>query len=110
MQALVDTSMAPGASVHGRDGLLSLAERYDAVRARTEALVASLGPEDMVVQSMPDASPAKWHIAHTTWFFETFLLKPRLAGYVEFDASFGYLFNSYYEALGARQSDTQNQQ
>jgi len=102
MQALVDTSMAPGASVHGRDGVLSLAERYDAVRARTEALVASLGPEDMAVQSMPDASPAKWHLAHTTWFFETFLLGPNVPGYEVFDADFAYLFNSYYEAVGPR--------
>ncbi len=72
------------------------------MRARTEALVAALGPEDMVVQSMPDASPAKWHLAHTTWFFETFLLGPNVPGYEVFDAEFGYLFNSYYEAIGPR--------
>jgi dimethylhistidine N-methyltransferase len=103
MQALFDTSMAPGAATaRCRTELLSLADRYDAVRARTEALVASLGPEDMVVQSMPDASPAKWHLAHTTWFFETFLLGPNLSGYQVFEADFGYLFNSYYEAVGPR--------
>ncbi len=81
----------------------SLLDAYRQVRRHSEELIAPLSAEDAVTQSMPDASPAKWHIAHTTWFFETFLLKPRLAGYVEFDASFGYLFNSYYEALGARQ-------
>ena len=51
---------------------------------------------------MPDCSPTKWHLAHTTWFFETFVLAPNVADYVPFDPAFGYLFNSYYEALGAR--------
>jgi ergothioneine biosynthesis protein EgtB len=74
-----------------------LARRYRTVRARTEALCAPLSPEDQVVQSMPDASPAKWHLAHTTWFFETFVLADRA-----FDPGFGFLFNSYYEAEGAR--------
>src|SRR5512139_1088359 len=77
--------------------------RYRAVRQATEALTRSLTPEDQQAQSMPDASPAKWHLAHTTWFFETFLLEPRLAGYKVFDPRFAYLFNSYYEALGPRQ-------
>ena len=77
--------------------------RFAAVRARTEALAAPLSAEDQCIQSMPDASPAKWHRAHTTWFFETFLLAPHLAAYRVFDARFGYLFNSYYEALGPRQ-------
>jgi dimethylhistidine N-methyltransferase len=80
----------------------ALCARYKSVRARTEQLVAPLRPEDMVVQSMPDASPAKWHIAHTTWFFETFLLAPNIAEYQPFDPAFGYLFNSYYEAVGPR--------
>lgn len=57
----------------------------------------------MAIQSMPDASPAKWHLGHTTWFFETFMLMPKLRGYQPYDASFSYLFNSYYEALGPRQ-------
>lgn len=78
-------------------------ERYRAVRRRTEALAAPLSPEDQVAQSMPDASPTKWHRAHTTWFFETFLLTPYLGGYRVFDPAFGYLFNSYYESLGPRQ-------
>ena len=77
--------------------------RYRAVRQATEALTRSLTPEDQLAQSMPDASPTKWHLAHTTWFFETFLLAPHLPGYKPFDPRFHYLFNSYYEALGPRQ-------
>jgi ergothioneine biosynthesis protein EgtB len=81
---------------------VSLLDRYRAVRARTVGLAAPLSPEDQLVQSMPDASPTKWHLAHTTWFFETFLLARHAPGYRAFDARFGFLFNSYYEALGAR--------
>jgi len=77
--------------------------RYRTLRRATEALTRSLTPEDMGAQSMPDASPTKWHLAHTTWFFETFMLTPHLAGYRPFDPRFGYLFNSYYEAVGPRQ-------
>lgn len=80
----------------------NLAERYRQVRAATAGLADGLSAEDQVVQSMPDASPVKWHLAHTTWFFETFLLLPHGPGYRPFDPSFGYLFNSYYEAVGAR--------
>ena len=76
--------------------------RYAAVRALTVELCRGLGPEDMTLQSTPDASPAKWHLAHTTWFFETFLLGPHLAGYEAFDPDFAYLFNSYYESVGPR--------
>ncbi len=79
-----------------------LAARYLEVRKLSVDLCAPLGPEDYVLQSMPDASPAKWHLAHTTWFFETFLLAPRLATYRVFHPSFGYLFNSYYNAIGDR--------
>jgi ergothioneine biosynthesis protein EgtB len=78
------------------------AARYDAVRAHTEALAAPLSAEDQTVQSMPDVSPTKWHRAHVSWFFENFLLVPHLPGYRLFDAAFGYLFNSYYEAVGPR--------
>ncbi len=78
-------------------------ERYRAVRQGSEALTRALTPEDQLAQSMPDTSPTKWHLAHTTWFFETFIVSPRLAGYKPFDPRFGYLFNSYYEALGPRQ-------
>lgn len=79
-----------------------LSAAYRETRAATQALAASLSPEDQVVQSMPDASPAKWHLAHTTWFFETFLLGPHLPGYRPYDERWGFLFNSYYEAVGAR--------
>jgi ergothioneine biosynthesis protein EgtB len=80
----------------------TLAGRYRAVRARTEALAAPLSPEDQQVQSMPDASPVKWHRAHTTWFFETFLLGPHQPGYRPFHPRYSELFNSYYEAVGSR--------
>ncbi len=79
-----------------------LAARYREVRAHTEALATVLRVEDQVVQSMPDASPAKWHRAHVTWFFETFLLKPFHDSYVELDPAYAFLFNSYYEAAGPR--------
>ncbi|MBL8472208.1 MAG: ergothioneine biosynthesis protein EgtB [Rhodocyclaceae bacterium] len=80
----------------------SLAHDYATVRVTSARLAASLTPEDMCVQSMPDASPAKWHLAHTTWFFEAVVLLPHLPGYRAFDERYFYLFNSYYEALGAR--------
>ena len=79
-----------------------LAARYPAVRAHTLALAAPLSPEDQGLQSMPDASPAKWHQAHTTWFFETIILSVRMKGYRPFDPRYQFLFNSYYEALGPR--------
>lgn len=78
------------------------AARYSEVRRRTMALTEGLSAEDQQVQSMPDASPAKWHLAHTTWFFETFILARFAAGYRPFDPSFGYLFNSYYDSVGER--------
>ncbi len=79
-----------------------LAERFDATRRLTEELAAPLSAEDQTVQSMPDVSPTKWHRAHTSWFFETFLLSPSLPGYELFHPAFGFLFNSYYEGVGAR--------
>ena len=75
---------------------------YDDVRRLTVRLCEPLSAEDMNVQSMTQASPAKWHLAHTTWFFETFLLTGHLPGYRPFDPRFGYLFNSYYNAIGQR--------
>ncbi len=75
---------------------------YRSVRAHTDALTAPLSDEDQCIQTMPDVSPTKWHRAHVTWFFETFLSKPHLDGYVEHDPAFGFLFNSYYETIGKR--------
>lgn len=75
---------------------------YARVRDKSRSLVEALTPEDMTVQTMPDVSPTKWHLAHTTWFWERFLLLPNLPGYEEFDKSYNYLFNSYYEQVGAR--------
>ena len=88
------------------DATKILAGAYADLRRKTLDLVSPLSPEDMVVQSMPDASPTKWHLAHTTWFFETFLLAD-LSDYVPFDPAYFYLFNSYYEALGPRQPRAQ---
>ena len=76
---------------------------YGSVRAHTEWLCAALSAEDQCIQSMADASPAKWHRAHTTWFFEQFLLLDRLPGYTAFSRDFSYLFNSYYDSIGERQ-------
>ncbi len=75
---------------------------FRAVRAETERRAARLSPEDQIVQSMPDASPTKWHRAHTTWFFEQFLLKPHVSDYTSFDEDFAFLFNSYYVTAGPR--------
>jgi dimethylhistidine N-methyltransferase len=80
-----------------------LLDRYLHVRQGTEALASLLNAEDMSAQSMPDASPTKWHLAHTTWFFEKFLLSAHSPGCAPFDSRYDYLFNSYYESLGPRQ-------
>src|SRR6476469_7774905 len=95
--ALGRISAAPGANVRR-----IWSEAFRTVRAETERRAAPLSPEDQIVQSMADASPTKWHRAHTTWFFETFLLKAHAQGYREFDERFGFLFNSYYVAAGPR--------
>lgn len=89
-------------TAHLDEGRDSAWRRFGDVRARTEALAAPLTPEDQTVQSMSDVSPTKWHRAHTTWFFENFLLRPFAAGYRPFHHAYGYLFNSYYEGAGAR--------
>lgn len=80
----------------------SSAGRFSHVRALSLALAENLSDADASVQSMPDASPVKWHLAHTTWFFETFVLAEFVPGYRLFDARFPFLYNSYYEAKGAR--------
>jgi len=79
-----------------------LSSRFRTVRRETENLVVALSDEDQSLQSMPDASPAKWHRAHTTWFFEQFVLIPYCPEYRIFDPAFGFLFNSYYDAVGPR--------
>ncbi len=86
------------------DSATGILARYAAVRALSERLAAPLSSEDCCVQSMPDASPTKWHLAHTSWFFENFVLVPHVADYEVYDPRFGYLFNSYYETLGPRHS------
>jgi ergothioneine biosynthesis protein EgtB len=78
----------------------ALHQRYARIRGTTRALCASLEVEDYVVQSMEDASPVRWHLAHTTWFFETFLLEPHLPGFRPFHPQYRVLFNSYYEGVG----------
>ena len=95
---------APGTSsarlpVDDREAWAAL---FGIVRNETERRAAPLSPEDQVVQSMPDASPIKWHRAHTTWFFEQFVLGPHLPGYEVYDQRFPFLFNSYYIAAGPR--------
>lgn len=86
---------------HAREHWMSAFRR---VRSETEARAAHLSPEDQVVQSMPDASPTKWHRAHVTWFFETFLLSPYAPGYKIYDERFPFLFNSYYVAARCENS------
>ena len=77
-----------------------LASAYHGVRSLSENLCATLEPEDCVIQTMPEASPLKWHLAHTSWFFETFVLKAALPGYAPLNPEYAYLFNSYYNAAG----------
>jgi ergothioneine biosynthesis protein EgtB len=105
--ATVGTRMALESLVPVPDEAASLeltvfAKQYQTVRRCTEQICEPLATEDYVVQSMPDASPVKWHLAHTSWFFENFLLAPHLPGYEPFHPLFGVLFNSYYNAVGPR--------
>ncbi|HEV8503336.1 MAG TPA: ergothioneine biosynthesis protein EgtB [Casimicrobiaceae bacterium] len=90
-------STRPAAAAHS-----PLAHAYFSVRAASEALAAPLSAEDCALQSMPDASPVKWHLAHTTWFFETFVLAPHARDYAALDPAYRMLFNSYYNAVGDR--------
>jgi ergothioneine biosynthesis protein EgtB len=82
-------------------GNVSLAQRFQEIRNTSMRITEGLSAEDQMLQSMPDASPSKWHLAHTTWFFETFILQPSSQGYKPFDPRFRILFNSYYKQLGA---------
>lgn len=81
---------------------MDLEERYRQLRQRTQDICSGLKPEDYVVQPVVDVSPPKWHLGHTSWFFETFLLLPYLENYALFDPDYNFVFNSYYEAVGAR--------
>ncbi|MBD0288674.1 MAG: DinB family protein, partial [Flavisolibacter sp.] len=81
---------------------MNLLHQYKTVRQHTEAICQPLKTEDYVVQPIVDVSPPKWHLGHTTWFFETFLLKPYAKDYEEFNPDYNYVFNSYYESVGAR--------
>lgn len=81
---------------------MTLQEKYNNIRAYTEDICKPLQTEDFVVQPVVDVSPPKWHIGHVTWFFETFILKPYLGNYKEFDPQYNFVFNSYYETVGAR--------
>ncbi len=93
--------MASSEAAAQSDGsLFSLPERYQQIRSVTVSLCQHLEPEDYVVQSMPDVSPTKWHLAHVTWLFEHFVLEPHLRGYTRFNEQFHYLFNSYYYSVG----------
>ncbi|GAB2970709.1 ergothioneine biosynthesis protein EgtB [Mucilaginibacter puniceus] len=81
---------------------MDIINRYQQVRKRTETICSPLQIEDYVVQPVVDVSPPKWHIGHTTWFFETFILKPYFMGYQEYDPDYNFVFNSYYESVGTR--------
>lgn len=94
-------AIAPQSAIGG-EAVDRLARRFAAVRTLSLALAEPLSDADASAQSMPDASPAKWHLAHTTWFFETFVLRDHLPGHTPFDPRWAFLFNSYYEAEGAR--------
>ena len=97
---VVETEVQPGffSPASRRDFL----DVFRNVRRNSNAICSPLETEDYVIQTMDDVSPPKWHLAHTTWFFETFLLEPHLAGYESFHPQYGFLFNSYYEAVGER--------
>jgi ergothioneine biosynthesis protein EgtB len=92
--------MAAPAETVSRDSVDSLSTRFARTRKVSVDLVGTLAPEDTVVQSMPDVSPTKWHLAHTTWFFERFVLEPNVSGYRRFNERYDFLFNSYYYTAG----------
>jgi len=97
-----DATLTPRTPSPAAVGATEILGRYRAVRAATERIAAPLAPEDCVVQTMADVSPTKWHLAHVSWFFETFVLEPHLAAYRPLDSRYAYLFNSYYVQAGER--------
>lgn len=103
-EATPASSVTPAAAapVSPSSRRLAIRNRFLRVRELTEQMTHGLSDSDASIQAMPDASPAKWHLAHTTWFFETFVLRKYFEGYAPFDPDFHYLFNSYYEAAGPR--------
>ncbi|QZY29290.1 ergothioneine biosynthesis protein EgtB [Nocardioides coralli] len=103
-QHLDEAGHAPSVPVTTAWDADGLVRRFDEVRSHTESLAAPLSPEDQTVQSMPDVSPTKWHRAHVTWFFETFVLAEHEQGFAPFQDQYWFLFNSYYEAVGPRYS------
>jgi ergothioneine biosynthesis protein EgtB len=103
----LDPGPHPPTRSPGADARASWRDAYRAVRAETERRSAPLSPEDQIVQSMADASPTKWHRAHTTWFFEQFVLAPHCPAYRVFDERFAFLFNSYYVSAGPRHARPQ---
>lgn len=106
--SIAAAATSPSISLPSRAELAArLVAAYQGVRDETERRAASLSPEDQLVQSMPDASPAKWHRAHTTWFFEQFLLGEHVAGYTPYHPDYAFLFNSYYVTAGPRHARTQ---
>ncbi len=102
IEALSSTLLAPPTAP-----IQTRAERYRAVRQRTQWLCQPLETEDYVIQTMTDISPTRWHLAHVSWFFETFILKPHLPAYEPLDPQYGYLFNSYYVQAGERHARDQ---
>lgn len=112
MRAVLENGIGPenNIAVDGKDllphlpskGNTDLLSIYQSIRRHSEEICSPLHPEDYVVQPVVDVSPPKWHLGHTTWFFETFLLKPYSSGYKEYNPDFNFVFNSYYESVGAR--------
>src|SRR5947208_16878115 len=89
------------ASAESLTNKAAVLERFRSTRQRTMALIEPLTPDDMMVQSCPEASPAKWHLAHTSWLFESFILREFMRGYRVFNPDFAWLFNSYYQSVSA---------
>ena len=96
----IPATTATQSTTTGSGATSDLLNRFKSVRSFTQRICEPLETEDYVIQSMPDVSPTRWHLAHTTWFFETFVLKPSVRGYQSSNDAFEYLFNSYYNTVG----------